>query len=293
MTSAAERIAAALRERLTTYLHSDRASALVGGTHAAELRDNVVRTIDDEQLAELRAQLARGDGGELRAKGGDPRISAHAPHSSATLALNAFGFWLGREAQLSVAGETGWTANSLELERRYPIIPGRRAPNLDVTLMRPDLVLAIESKLREYVPSHKPKDWVEAYRVQDVGERLEGAWRELLEELLSHPQQTGYRHLGIEQLVKHALGLRRFADEDGRPVTLLYVYWEPKNAGELKACVEHRSEVEKLHERLGADANPRFISCSYAELFDEWEAAGGAGPAHVAELRARYGDVVV
>jgi hypothetical protein len=51
----------------------------------------------------LREQILAGAGGELRpSKSG--RRHAHAPYSSAALAANVFGRWLGSEQHLRIAG---------------------------------------------------------------------------------------------------------------------------------------------------------------------------------------------
>ena len=99
------------------------------------------------------------------------------------------------------------------------------------------------------------------------------------------PGVTGYRWLDAAQLTKHALGL---ACQPTRPVTLVYLYWEPMDAGLSPLFAEHRREIDAFAERV-AGGTPRFEAISYLELWDRW--AKSLDPrlvAHVANLRARY-----
>ena len=87
----------AIAARLRTMLPADVLSRFVGGTHTRRFEDNLLTTFSANQVRVLRTQLAGGAGGELRPTSSGKR-PAHAPYSSATLAVNAFGGWLGHEA---------------------------------------------------------------------------------------------------------------------------------------------------------------------------------------------------
>jgi hypothetical protein len=106
---------------------------------------------------------------------------------------------------------------------------------------------------------------------------LEGAWR---------PQ-----HLGLEQLLKHALALNSHAG--GRTTHLVYVYWEPANGSDVSEVVIHRAEVAELARSLG-NALPRFHALSYDDLLDDWlsipDGVNGSAE-HVDRLQARYGNI--
>jgi hypothetical protein len=55
---------------------------------------------------------------------------------------------------------------------------------------------------------------------------------------------------------KHYLGLSKSRPE--KRITLLYAYWEPKNAGEFPEFIEHREEVEKFCELVAEESNFAF-----------------------------------
>jgi hypothetical protein len=94
--------------------------------------------------------------------------------------------------------------------------------------------------------------------------------------------------LDAAQLVKHAFGLAyTFRD---RPITLLYVFWEPSNPEAYQLFAEHRAEVARFAASIGG-GGPEFIAMSYPELWTFWEASAEPEwlPVHVGRLRSRYG----
>jgi hypothetical protein len=96
------------------------------------------------------------------------------------------------------------------------------------------------------------------------------------------------RRLGVEQLIKHVLGLR--SQHPREVVQIVYVYWEPANAGEHRWVAEHRKEVQQLQEYVGG-SEIRFYALTYWELLDEWEDLTGPPPwlaEHLGAVRARY-----
>lgn len=153
-TAAWEKLFARLQEQFPTAV----VDRFVGGTHTQRLEDNLVPSLTRAQVTELRAQLAAGDGGELRPNATGKR-TAHAPYSSAALALNAFGPWLGGESLLSIAGLTGFS-EPLRIEAKLQISNGGGKANLDVLLRGPGKrVIAVESKLTETLDPHAPTKW--------------------------------------------------------------------------------------------------------------------------------------
>src|SRR5207248_1002664 len=133
---------------------------------------------------------------------------AHAPYSSAALAANAFGRWLGDESDLSVAGLGGFDA-PLSLEHKLRIAHRGGTANLDCLLTGPAIYVGVESKLTETFASHDPVPWRPPYLTDDMSGLLSGGWREALRASIAGewtPMQ-----LGLEQLVKHALALSTHA----------------------------------------------------------------------------------
>ncbi|HEY5196499.1 MAG TPA: hypothetical protein VIJ51_05680 [Solirubrobacteraceae bacterium] len=194
------------------------ADRFVGATHTRRFADNLVAGLTQAQIATLQAQLAGGAGGELTPTKNGKR-PANAPYSSAALAANAFGRWLGFEEQLSIAGLAGFSA-PLEVESRQRIAHGGGTANLDVLLGSPGRIVGVESKLTETLSEHKPVEWRAPYAAPPMLELLDGGWADVF--AASRAGEWQPRHLGLEQLVKHALALAsQFSDSERH---LVYVW---------------------------------------------------------------------
>ena len=141
----------ALVDRLRALLPDMRARAMVGD-RTDLFEDNLLSGLAPWQAAVLRAQLEQGDGGELQVSPAGQLPDAHAPHSSATLAFNAFGRWLGSEEDLRLSGIGGF--DTMRIEARVAIFPAGRAPNLDVLATGPGVAAGVESKLTEPLAGH-------------------------------------------------------------------------------------------------------------------------------------------
>jgi hypothetical protein len=272
----------ALSERLRESLPADVTGAFIGGTHARRFADNLLPGLPQLQIATMREQLSRGSGNELKATASGKR-PAHAPYSSAALAGNAFGRWIGYESHLRVAGLGGF-AQALVLEAKLKIAYGGGTANLDCFLADDDVIVGVESKLTEMLDEHAPVLWRAPYARAEMANMLQGGWSDVFSASLAGSWQP--KHLGLEQLVKHALALQ------SRPAGerhLVYLYWEPTNGDHHPEVVAHRSEVAELRNRVG-DAWPRLHTATYAELLGEWCALPAPEwiSEHVAEMRSRY-----
>lgn len=233
-------------------------------------------------MVTVRAQLSLGSGNELRPTATGKR-PAHAPYSSAALAANAFGRWLGSERQLRLAGLGGFT-EPLTIEEKLKIACGGGTANLDCVLQADGVIVGVESKLTETLEPHRPVAWRAPYLSPDMGAMLDGGWNAVFRASVEGSWQPA--HLGVEQLLKHALALASQAADERH---LVYVFWEPLNADEHPEVIAHRAEVAELTDRV-ADGWPRLHVLSYRELLDEWSALTEPDwtPEHVAQLRARY-----
>jgi hypothetical protein len=118
------------------------------------LRTTCSPAFPQHRIVTLRAQLEAGAGGELRESKSGKR-PAHAPYSSAALAINAFGGWRGQEQELRVAG-LGSLDTELTIESRQQINHGGGTANLDVMLRDDGVVVGVESKLTEPLRVHDP-----------------------------------------------------------------------------------------------------------------------------------------
>lgn len=280
------RATGALTARLKTSLSVDLAATFVGGTHTRRFADNLLPSFPGWQVERLAEQMRAGSGGELTPRKSGKR-TAHAPYSSAALAVNAFGRWLGSEPQLTVAGLSSFE-DPLRVEAQLQIAHGGGLANLDVLLSGPEIVVGVESKLTEVFAKHKPTAWKAVYGKAEMRAALDKRWSQVLG--LSLEGRWEPERLGVAQLIKHALAIRSIY-QGNRRRHLVYVFWEPENADELDACKEHREEVARLRQLLGSDADPQLHVLTYRELLDEWHHLTD-GPAwldeHIGMLHDRY-----
>jgi hypothetical protein len=227
-------------------------------------------------VAEVRAALAGGAGQELAGK-------IRAVHSSAALVANCFGPWLREPAALELAGVRRF--ETLELEFPCRIFDSALATpaHLDLLARGPEGIVAVESKLTEHLGAPAPR-FSPAY---DCFPPAADPWAAWIPRLRADP--TRFRSLDAAQLVKHVLGLRR--SFPGRPVTLLHLYWEPRDAAAFPRFEEHRREIEVLRDSVAGDLTIRFESLCYDALWSAWAETGEPAwlAPHAARLRERYG----
>jgi len=274
----------ALIASLSEALPPDRAALVDDSGRTKRFEDNLVEALTVDQIEELREQLAAGSGSELKFGIDGSRPDAHAANSSAALAFNSFGLWLGREQDLVICGLSGFTER-LRVEAKLPIFRGGTPPNLDCLLAGPEIVVGVESKLTEPMSPHGHPNWSQAYDRETCRALLSDGWLEVFDEARCGDLDS--RYLDADQLIKHALGLSK--NHPGTEKHLVYVYWEPEDASLLACSGIHRDEVKRLLERVG-DSEPRLHAVSYRELWDEWlrESDDALVPSHVAQLRQRY-----
>ena len=213
--------------------------------------------IEGLTLADCEADLRQGDGNELEGK-------FRAAHSSCALAVNTFAPFKSEPATLSLPGEGDFTR--LSFERKCPHGLRGKSPNLDVLAEGPSRVVAIESKCLEHLTAHVA-EFSPRYEAGIVDERRQSPW--FAEMLRLNRKPSTYCWLNAAQLVKHAFGLAHTFT--GRPVTLLYLFWEPSNPEEFPSFAEHRAEVERFAASI-AGGTPGFMAMSYPELWSSWSA---------------------
>lgn len=240
--------------------------------YVVDLRDNLVPGID---LDDIRSDFESGAGHELQSK-------MRAPHSSAALAVNTFGRWRRDPSSLHIQGETGF--ESLRFEARCSTGLGGTSPHLDVLAVSRDAVVAVESKCLEYLQGKQPIFSRSYDTITDA--RAKSAVFKLLQQLRTNAHE--FRSLDVAQLVKHYLGLTNCWP--GKRLTLLYLYWEPENAGNFDQFVEHRKEIEHFCKLVGVESNFTFRAACHRELWAEWEIADSPEwiRNQVQALRLRY-----
>jgi hypothetical protein len=251
--------------------------------YVSNWRENLIEGVspDDVEL-----DLGRGSGGELRPRRDTPP-KFMAMHSSAALAVNSFGPFRRFPARLHFLGRNDFTFLTFEYKPANGL--GTQAPNLDVGLKASGHIVGIESKFLEPLNVHVAK-FSPRYRTPFVGGReikriAEGPWTNAFELLCLDPRR--YRHLDVAQLVKHYLGLMHSHRDDAR--SLVYLHWEPMNAGELGTFLQHRSEIQDFAARVSG-CDTQFFHMTYSKLWDGWQTsmAWEGAAVHVERLRARY-----
>lgn len=279
MKSAAVRAREALKSALVASLPADRAEKVDAGGRTADFEDNLVGTISTSQVEVLRRQLSAGDGKELEYGPRGERPDAHAAHSSSAAAFNNFGAFTDAEQCLQLAGLSGF--KDLRVEAKQSIFRGGRAPNLDCLLTGDGVVVGVESKLTEMLSPHGVRPWQEAYDRATTHALFSGAWSNVYRSAIAGEYRT--RRLGVDQLLRHALGICR--QNPGVERHLVYLYWEPANGSDIEDVIEHRREVEEFASRVD-EGCIRFHAMTFAELWAEWEDSGQIE--HVTALRSRY-----
>lgn len=201
---------------------------------------------------DFEAELGAGDGNELKTK-------FRAAHSSSALAVNCFAPFRTRIADLTLPMSGAF--QELQFEQKCPTgLRGGRPPNLDVLLSGPTGVVGVESKLTEHLARHRAA-FSPAYAEQIRDARREQGYFSEMMRLIKAPDS--YVWLDAAQLIKHAFGLHHTFR--GRPVTLLYLYWEPANPDCSPVFAAHRQEIAAFAERV-AGSTPTFTAMSYPDL---------------------------
>lgn len=227
-------------------------------------------------IDDIQSEFGAGAGGELKGK-------MRAVHSSSALAVNTFAPVRSSALAVSLAGEHLLRPTGFEVKMPTGVV-GRIPPHLDVVATSEAAIVAIESKCTEYMCVKKPR-FSDEYEKQIVDRRRDGLWfAEMMR--IKRSAAHGYRFLDAAQLIKHAFGVSRLAD--GRRTTLLYLFWEPRDAAALPLFAQHRSEIADFAARVAGD-DLVFAAMTYADLWKAWLARDSPKlRAHANRLRARY-----
>lgn len=247
------------------------------GAYASSVEANL---LDGVPFEDLRQAFDDGKGQELHGDAQHPPKMA-AVYSSSALVVNTFGPWHQDPSNLVVNGHCGFKTMSFEAQLPHGL--KGTPPHLDLRLDAEDRVLAIESKCLEYL---RPKKAVFAPAYDTiVDHRAQSPWFRHIATLRENSDH--YQYLDAAQLIKHYLGLSH--SEPTKSLTLLYLFWEPRNWQEFDAFGQHRAEIREFRDLVAGD-RVRFEALSYNELWAEWE--GVQAPArlvgHLERLKARY-----
>ena len=215
----------------------------------------------------------QGDGNELKSK-------FRAVHSSSALVANHFARFKKDPSQLIALDHSGF--NHVDFEKKLPTGLEGFPPNLDVFFESEDVSIALESKLLETLERPVALSFDPKYNKKHLP-HCEPQWLDFIE---SGPGFSK-THLHIAQLVKHYLGLMSYIQgkPNHKPI-LLYLYWEPLNAREIKGYQKHEIEVNNFRDRV-MGSRVEFISMSYPELWEAWSKEPNLSD-HARKLMDRY-----
>lgn len=194
--------------------------------------------------------------------------------SSAALAVNTFGWFLARPAELPPfpsLDDLDWPAVSVEVERqmRFPWAGGRH-PWLDAAVETATHLIGIESKRYEPFRDRKLVKLSRAYDRDVWGSDMRPYCR--VRDALRNGSLC-FSHLDAAQLVKHAYGLVTEGRRSGKHPVLLYLYAEPTQRGSAPispaALDLHRTEIAAFGRAVDG-AEVRFAACSYREWLANW-----------------------
>jgi hypothetical protein len=245
--------------------------------------DNLLEGVEPRVFEQ---DLRDGSGSELSDLPGRP-AKFRAVFSSSALAVNTFAPFREDPARFSIDGLDCFSECRFEYACPNGLLGTN--PHFDFFAASRTTALAVESKFLELLqPKHAEfsQQYLLPFEGSDsVSPVAEAPWARVFRALCDDPQT--YRHLDAAQLVKHYLGLRHSFPTRQR--ALVYVYWEPANAGDCLAYGNHRKEVADFAHRVRG-CGTKFLALSHADLWREWEqrASWQGAREHVARLRRRY-----
>ena len=230
---------------------------------------------------EVRAILDRAGGNEI-ASG-----KFASPESSAALAVNGFGWFLNRAADLPAFPplvDIDWPAKQVDVERqmRFPWSGGRH-PWLDGAVETPTHLIGVESKRFEPFRDAKTARLSDAYDRDVWGDDMK-RWCAMRDALRLNP--PAFRFVDAAQLVKHAFGLVTEGRRICKDPVLLYLYAEPTGGRAItqETFTRHREEIERFSQAVSGD-EVRFAACSWREWLACFE---GSAKAHSERVLQRF-----
>jgi hypothetical protein len=227
--------------------------------------------------ADTAAEFGTGAGDELGTD--DAPGSMASLRSSSALAVNVFDAWRGDDlAPLASLLGADRLANRLRFEAQHPTGLGGIPPHLDVVIdSEGGSPLAIESKFTEiYSPAHN------GFR-ESYFQKL-GLWygfdhvRDIAIAVADGSEK--FEHLGVAQLIKHALGLKNAHGPRG--FRLLYLWYEWPSA----IADAHVDELSRFARVARLDFE--IESLTYQEMFQRLQNVDEPQHGYLSYLRDRY-----
>ena len=196
------------------------------------------------------------------------------PESSAALAVNTFGWFIGRPKLLPafpMLQFLNWPAALVEVEycARFPWSGGKH-PWLDAWIETPEAIIGVESKRFEPYRNRKNANFSQAYD-RHVWHDQMAPYESLRDKLRSGTEQ--FQYLDAVQLVKHAFGLVTEGRRKTKKPYLVYLFAEPEEHAGAPIAMEskraHRAEIARFAEAVKG-AEVQFERISYREWLESW-----------------------
>lgn len=211
------------------------------------------------------------------------RARRYSPHSGMALAINSFLPWRRSSFELALAGHSGFEA--IQFDVRCPTGLRGTPPHLDVLAIHGHHAVAVTVRSTEFL-TRRRSSIASSYDDSLVETKGMRPWYDHLTDWRDS-DQTIYRHVDLAALIKYATALAHVFPD--RSSTLLYLYWEPLDAGTYDAYKSHRRELDALTKAVGG-ARVDFASESFNHLWQGWSERTSPQwlADHVTRLRRRY-----
>lgn len=213
------------------------------------------------------------------------------PESSAALAVNTFGWFVGRPGMLPPFPglDLDYPAIAVDVEycARFPWSGGRH-PWLDAIAETADCLIGVESKRFEPYRDRKTVSLSDAYDRPVWGENMR-PFEAMRDRLRSGDERFDF--LDAAQLVKHAFGLVTDAGRKRKSAVLVYLFAEPNELKGRRLALDsfdqHRREIARFADAV-AGAEVRFHALSYRDWLSTWVTMSPEIAAHSAAVIERF-----
>ncbi len=215
--------------------------------------ENLLKTITN--WTEISAELSKGQGSELRKRKGSKPCKFCSIFSSSALCVNNFALIKQHSSKIDFLHYG--TFDSLIFEGKVPT--GISSPNLDVLMENEKYLCGVESKFTEYfsnkrinyIVNEKPTLTNYRDRINDISITKKEKLESILNYYIEKDKRNEKSHLDVAQLIKHSIGLINQAKKKGKTPVLIYIYWEPRNKGEIKKiCEKHKNEIDEFSKKI-------------------------------------------
>jgi len=237
----------------------------VGG-YVRDYRDNTLDSIDS---SEYESDLMEGAGSELKTK-------FSAIYSSSALVVNVFASFKKYHDKINLLGyENFYTAR---FERTFPTGLGGTPPTLDFCIENKEVVIGIESKYLEIL-TEKESKFTDSYYSTDC---IANDQKQLIKQYAGRKGLLDYA-----QLIKHSIGMSKYAIENNKKAIILYLYWKPINFNSFPEYKQHASELELFKKNIGKINTISFMGITYYDIWENYSNNKYIGR-DIAKTRERY-----